>query len=60
MIGGLGMAELVVILIIVLMVFGVGKLPELGGGLGKAISSFKKSVKEDETKEIADKGRKEA
>lgn len=59
MIGGLGMPELIVIMIIVLMVFGVGKLPELGGGLGKAISSFKKSMKDEDAKEITDKGQKE-
>lgn len=38
------MMELVIILVIVLLVFGAGKLPVIGEGLGKAISNFKKSV----------------
>lgn len=42
---GLGHWELLVILVIVLMIFGAGKLPEIGGGLGKAIGSFKKGIK---------------
>jgi sec-independent protein translocase protein TatA len=45
---GLGMPELIVILLIVLIVFGVGKLPEIGEGLGKAIRGFKKGVSEEE------------
>ncbi len=46
MIGGLGMPELIVILVIVLVIFGAGKLPGIGSGLGKAISDFKKVTKE--------------
>ena len=45
---GLGMPELLVILVIILVVFGAGKLPKIGEGLGKGISNFKKSIKEDE------------
>lgn len=45
---GLGMPELIVILIIAFLVFGGKKLPEIGSGLGKAISSFKKGVREVE------------
>jgi sec-independent protein translocase protein TatA len=41
---GLGVTELVVILIIVLVVFGASRLPEIGSGLGKAIRGFKESV----------------
>ncbi len=44
MIGGLGMPELIIILVIILVIFGAGKLPEIGSGLGKGIRSFKKSV----------------
>jgi sec-independent protein translocase protein TatA len=44
---GLGMPELLVILVIVLVVFGAGKLPKIGEGLGKGISNFKKSIKEN-------------
>jgi sec-independent protein translocase protein TatA len=45
---GFGWMELLVVLAIVLIVFGAGKLPQLGEGLGKAIKGFKKSVHEPE------------
>jgi sec-independent protein translocase protein TatA len=45
---GLGMPEMVVILVLALLVFGAGKLPEVGGAIGKGIRSFKKAVSEDE------------
>ncbi len=51
MFGSLGFTELVLILIIVLIIFGAGKLPHLGEGLGKAIKGFKKSVHEVEAME---------
>jgi len=38
---GIGMTELVIILVIILIIFGAGKLPEIGSGLGKAIRNFK-------------------
>lgn len=44
MIGGLGFQELLVILVIVLIIFGAGKLPSVGANLGKAIKNFKSSV----------------
>jgi len=40
---GFGMPELIIILVIVLVVFGAGKLPEIGGALGKSIRNFKKA-----------------
>ena len=46
MLGGIGMPELLVILVIILIVFGAGKLPDIGGGLGKAIKNFKKATNE--------------
>jgi sec-independent protein translocase protein TatA len=48
---GLGMPELIVILIIVLVIFGANRLPQLGEGLGKAIKGFKKGLSDsnDET-----------
>ena len=46
MFGSLGFTELILILIIVLIIFGAGKLPQLGEGIGKAIKGFKKSVHE--------------
>lgn len=45
---GLGMSELLVILVIVLIIFGAGKLPEIGAGLGKAVRGFKKGIEETE------------
>ncbi|HEY4184347.1 MAG TPA: twin-arginine translocase TatA/TatE family subunit [Polyangia bacterium] len=41
---GMGFGELVLILVIVMVVFGATKLPQLGDGLGKAIKNFKRSV----------------
>ncbi len=46
MIGGLGIWELLLILVIVLIIFGANKLPEIGGGMGKAIRNFKKATNE--------------
>ena len=56
---GLGAPELIIILIIVVLIFGAGKLPEIGGAMGKAIKGFKKSVhdsdEEDKTSKKDDK-----
>jgi sec-independent protein translocase protein TatA len=48
MFGGIGMTELIVILVIVLIIFGAKKLPQIGEGLGKGIRNFKKATKEKE------------
>ena len=45
---GLGIWEIILILLIVMIIFGVGKLPEIGSGLGEGIKNFRKSVKEHE------------
>jgi len=42
---GLGVGELLIILVIVLIIFGAGKLPEIGEGLGKGIRNFRTAVK---------------
>ncbi len=43
---GIGMGELVVILLIILLLFGAGRLPEIARSLGKAIQEFKKAGRE--------------
>ena len=45
---GIGVHELIIILLIVLIIFGAAKLPEIGKSLGKAIKEFKKATKDDE------------
>ena len=52
---GLGMPELLVILVIIVIVFGAGKLPEIGSGIGKGIKNFKETTKADPNKKIDDK-----
>lgn len=46
---GLGMGELLVVLLIVVLFFGGRKLPQLGQSLGESIKNFKKGLKEDDT-----------
>ncbi len=45
---GLGMPELLVILVIVLIIFGGNRLPQIGGAIGKSISNFKKGIRSDD------------
>lgn len=45
------MPELIIILVIIMVVFGAGKLPEIGEGIGKAIKNFKGAVVSDNKKE---------
>jgi len=49
MLGSLGLPELLIILVIVVIIFGAGKLPRLGRGLGEGIRNFKDSIKGDDT-----------
>jgi len=54
----LGMGELLVVLVIVVLIFGVNKIPQLGKGLGEGIKNFKSALKAGE--EEADKGEKKS
>jgi sec-independent protein translocase protein TatA len=51
MFGNLGTTELILILAIVLLIFGVGKLPQLGRGLGQSIREFRSSISGEGEKE---------
>ncbi len=46
MIGSLGVPELLIIFVIVMLLFGVGKLPRLGQGLGEGIRNFKQGIRD--------------
>lgn len=52
MLGGLGPFEIFIISVVVILLFGTRRLPELGSGLGKAISNFKKGYKESEAIDV--------
>ena len=56
---GLGVPELILILVIGLVVFGAGRLPEIGRALGKSISAFKAAGYEDNTLNITSESNKE-
>ena len=49
---GFGIGEMLVILVIVLIIFGAGKLPELGEGLGKGIRNFRKATNEPDSIDV--------
>ena len=44
---GLGPVEMIIILVILVMLFGVGKLPEIGGAIGKTIKEFRSTITDD-------------
>ncbi len=52
---GIGMPELIIILVIILIIFGANKLPEIGGGLGRAIKNFRKATNEPEEIDVTPK-----
>ena len=52
---GFGIMELLVILVIVLIIFGVGKLPEIGGAVGRSIKSYRKEVSSPDEIDITPK-----
>ncbi len=52
---GIGFPELMIILVIIMIIFGAGKLPEIGSAFGNSIRNFKKSMKEaEENDELAE------
>ncbi len=55
---GLGMPELLVILVIILIIFGAGKLPDIGSALGKGIKNFKKATRESDETDKASESKK--
>lgn len=50
---GIGFPELMIILVIIMIIFGAGKLPEIGNAFGKSIKNFKKSMKEAEEEDVS-------
>jgi sec-independent protein translocase protein TatA len=54
---GMGFGELVLILVIVVVVFGATKLPQLGDGLGKAIKNFKRAVNAQNEIDVSPSGK---
>jgi sec-independent protein translocase protein TatA len=52
---GLGFGELIILLIIVLLVFGAGKLPQIGDALGKSIKNFKRASNANEEIDVSPK-----
>ena len=44
--GNIGLGELIILLIVVLILFGPGKLPEVGKALGKAVGEFRRGIRE--------------
>ena len=50
---GIGFPELMIILVIIMIIFGAGKLPEIGSAFGRSIKNFKSSMKEAEAEELS-------
>ncbi|MCS7212621.1 MAG: twin-arginine translocase TatA/TatE family subunit [Candidatus Calescibacterium sp.] len=53
MIGGIGIQELIIILLIVSLLFGARKIPELARGIGQALKEFRKTMKEDDSQKTS-------
>jgi len=57
MFGSLGIPELLIILVIVLVIFGAGKLPQLGRGIGEGIRNFKNGLRSEDKPKNDDPGK---
>jgi sec-independent protein translocase protein TatA len=51
MFGPIGIPELIIILVIIVLLFGASRLPEIGRGLGKGIKNFKESTKDEDRRD---------
>ena len=49
---GIGVTEMLILLVILVLLFGAGKLPQLGEGIGKGIRNFKKAIKEPDAIDV--------
>jgi len=56
---GLGATELIIILVIVIILFGASRLPEIGRGIGEAIKNFKKSTSDNPEIDVTPKNKSE-
>jgi sec-independent protein translocase protein TatA len=56
---GMGLQELVIILVIALVIFGPSKLPQIGSSLGKAIRDFRKGVSGDDSENATEEAKKD-
>jgi sec-independent protein translocase protein TatA len=54
------MPELIVILVIIVIIFGAGKLPEIGSGIGKGIKNFKEATRQEEDPKKIDEEKKDS
>lgn len=52
--GPLGVPELLIILVVIVIIFGVGRLPEVGGAIGRGIREFRKATREEEPPQITE------